>query len=408
MTRPEETSIAERWSLLREALNEAQRRLLLGVEAKILGDRGISVVARATNSSRATVRAGLDDIRDLVGGNDDTVDPGDPVVYRPSVRVRREGAGRKSLREKFPDLVPTLMKLVEPEHVLGRLSPLLWATKTREKLVQELCAHEYQVSGSAVLDLLREESFRVDRAYKPRLDPNWPEPHDQFAFVSQRVALAQNEGQPVVAIELFRVLRSAPITDGAASFTAGLRRRYNYQFEDEDPEPRRDGQCEVCGATQHQPGEVALPSSETIDFAVVALEQWWKRAVTVSSQRAGRLVLVVAGLAGNEPAMRQLRVRLSVARASMQTRLEVLHVPAGIRRWRQVNRKYTLATNDYVVDRTLERHEITLEFPGTPRHLLHLVRDASQSSIDADPRLGERRGVDPFEQFQSWNYEVAG
>ena len=54
--------IGQRWEVMREALDERQRRLLVGVEAKVLGRGGVSAVAVATGVSRTTILAGLNEI----------------------------------------------------------------------------------------------------------------------------------------------------------------------------------------------------------------------------------------------------------------------------------------------------------------------------------------------------------
>ena len=50
--------IKMRYDLLNSALGEKQRRLYLAVEAKALGRGGVSQVARATGTSRATMTGG--------------------------------------------------------------------------------------------------------------------------------------------------------------------------------------------------------------------------------------------------------------------------------------------------------------------------------------------------------------
>src|ERR1700690_4413072 len=81
-------------------LDERERRLWAGVEAEHSED-GIAAVERTTGLSRTTIRAGRDELR---GG----LDP-DAVV-----NVRRGRAGRPSIEEKKPNLVPTLESLVDP------------------------------------------------------------------------------------------------------------------------------------------------------------------------------------------------------------------------------------------------------------------------------------------------------
>jgi hypothetical protein len=60
-------------------LNERQRRLLMGAEARLLGRGGVRAVARAARVSETTVRKGVDE---LESGEE------------PLGRVRRPGGGR--------------------------------------------------------------------------------------------------------------------------------------------------------------------------------------------------------------------------------------------------------------------------------------------------------------------------
>src|SRR5215207_9165217 len=81
-------------------LDERQRRLLLGAEARALGHGGIRAVARAAGVREATVSLGVDEL-----------DSG----AAPLGRVRRRGGGRKSLSELDTGLLPALLALVEPD-----------------------------------------------------------------------------------------------------------------------------------------------------------------------------------------------------------------------------------------------------------------------------------------------------
>jgi hypothetical protein len=74
--------IAQKWETLAPLLNERQRRLWAGVEARAVGRGGIAMVARATDMSRSTVGHGLAELDAGVAVSD---------------RVRRPGAGRKQL-----------------------------------------------------------------------------------------------------------------------------------------------------------------------------------------------------------------------------------------------------------------------------------------------------------------------
>ncbi len=57
--------VGRRWEVMHKALDERQRRLLVAVEAKVLGRGGVTAVARATGVSRTTILVGLNEIEAL-------------------------------------------------------------------------------------------------------------------------------------------------------------------------------------------------------------------------------------------------------------------------------------------------------------------------------------------------------
>src|SRR6266496_4064130 len=62
MQHPMTQTIAAKFAILKPLLDERARRLWAAVEARALGRGGISQVAEATGLSRATVRAGLQEL----------------------------------------------------------------------------------------------------------------------------------------------------------------------------------------------------------------------------------------------------------------------------------------------------------------------------------------------------------
>jgi len=57
-----EASVATRFAAISPHLNERQRRLWVGSEARALGRGGVSLVARATGISRPTVHKALEEL----------------------------------------------------------------------------------------------------------------------------------------------------------------------------------------------------------------------------------------------------------------------------------------------------------------------------------------------------------
>ena len=112
-------------------LDERQRRLVMGAEARSLGHGGIRLVARAAGVREATVSLGAAEL-----------DSG----AEPLGRVRRPGGGRKRAADLDPGLLPALLALVEPDERGDPMSPLRWTTKSTRNLADELtrqglCGH---------------------------------------------------------------------------------------------------------------------------------------------------------------------------------------------------------------------------------------------------------------------------
>src|SRR5947209_10244921 len=108
----------KRYTLAAGTLDERGRRTLAAAEALAVGWGGITLVARATGLSRATIGLGVKELRGTV------------AVAAPG-RVRRPGGGRKKTVAKDPSVLADLERLVEPTARGDPQSPLRWTSKAR-------------------------------------------------------------------------------------------------------------------------------------------------------------------------------------------------------------------------------------------------------------------------------------
>src|SRR6266536_4346436 len=110
--------LSMRFEVLLPHLNERQRRLLLGAEARLLGHGGVRAVAQVAGVSETTVRRGVFELEE---GQD-------PF---PDGRARREGGGRRSAAELDAGLVPALLALVEPDERGEGQARMWWSTPSQ-------------------------------------------------------------------------------------------------------------------------------------------------------------------------------------------------------------------------------------------------------------------------------------
>lgn len=141
---------------MRVALDERQRRLLVAVEAKVLGRGGVSAVAAATGVSRSTIMAGLDELEVM-----ELVDQAAPERPAPLIRMRRAGAGRKKIEVKDETLVTDLLALVDPLTRGDPQSALRWTCKSLRTLAEQLRASGHSVSHVVVGQLLKGQGYSL-------------------------------------------------------------------------------------------------------------------------------------------------------------------------------------------------------------------------------------------------------
>ena len=144
-------------------------------------------MAKITGVSRKRIIAGL---KDLAAP---PLDPG---------RVRRKGGGRRPITETDGTIVEDLKHLVEPVTMGDPMRPLMWVSKSQEKLADELVALGHDVSPNTVGRLLVDElaySRQVNR--KTHEGSSHPDRNAQFEHINAHVKAAQAAGQPVISVD---------------------------------------------------------------------------------------------------------------------------------------------------------------------------------------------------------------
>ena len=131
----DEAAIRLRWDAVGSQLDQRGRRLFAAAEVRTAGRGGLAIVLKITGLALSTINRGK---RDL---------DAQPL---PKGQVRRAGGGRRPLRENDPRLVPALKRLVEPATLGDPMRPLIWVSKSMEKLAATLTQMGHPISADSV------------------------------------------------------------------------------------------------------------------------------------------------------------------------------------------------------------------------------------------------------------------
>jgi hypothetical protein len=306
--------LAAKFGAIFPHLDERQRRLLMGAEARALGHGGIRLVARAAGVREATVSLGVDEL-----------DSG----AEPLGRARRPGGGRKRAADVDPGLRPALLALVEPDERGDPMSPLRWTTKSTRKLAAELTAQGHKVSADTVGDLLRGEGFSLQGNAKTIEGKQHPDRDAQFHYINEQVKAHQAAGEPVVSVDTKKKELAGQFKNAGREWRPKGQpvATHTHDFpQDSLGKAVPYGVYDITGNT----GWVSVGTDhDTAAFAVESIRRWWKAAGSSDYPLARRLLITAD--AGGSNGYRTRAWKAELAALAVETGLEIscCHFPPG-------------------------------------------------------------------------------
>lgn len=327
-------------------LDERQRRLVLGAEARALGHGGIRRVARAVGVAESTVSRGVGEL-----------DAGDA----PLGRTRRQGGGRKRMADLDPGLLPALLALVEPDTRGDPMSPLRWTTKSTRKLAEELTRQGWRISADTVAGLLRGQGFSLQANAKTLEGAQHPDRDAQFRYLNEQVKDHQASGDPVISVDAKKKELVGPYKNNGRQWRpAGEPERVNtHDFLD-----RQTGKAIPYGIydLSANTGWVSVGCDhDTAAFAVASIRRWWSGRGAGDYPAARRLLITADAGGSNGYRARAWKTELTALAAETGLDITVCHLPPGTSKWNRIeHRLFSHITLNWR-GRPLTSHQVIVE-----------------------------------------------
>jgi hypothetical protein len=320
----DEASVRCQYELLRPSLDERGRRLFAASQVRALGYGGLSLVARATGIAPSTIGRGLKEL--------------DQGATR-SDRQRRPGGGRKRLVETDATLESDLLSLIGPMTLGCPERPLLWVSKSLEKLAVALRAMGHTVSANTVRRLLRHLGFSRQGNAKANEGRGHPDRDAQFNHINARVLEFQAADQPVISVdtkkkELIGNYKNA----GTEWRPEGHPRRVNVH----DFENKELGKAIPYGVydVADNSGWVSIGvTHDTAQFAVNAVRLWWEKMGRGRYPGADRVMITADGGGSNGSRVRLWKRELQALADDTGLTISVCHYPPGTSKWNKIEHR---------------------------------------------------------------------
>ena len=313
-----------RWEADGSKRDERGRRLFAASEARAAGWGGLEAVSTITGIARSTIGRGLDDLN---------------LPPLPPGRVRREGGGARLLSERDATLLQDLRRLVESATRGDPVRPLLWVSKSLDKLSAGLAEMGHSVSPNSVRKLLTELGYSRQANRKTDEGSSHPDRNAQFDYINAEVLAAQAADQPVISV------------DTKKKELVG-----NYRNAGSDWRPKGDPRrVTVHDFVDKQIGKVAPYgvydvtadaawvslgiTRDTAEFAVASIRMWLEKMWRQRYPNARELTVTADCGGSNAPRTRLWKLELQKFADETGLTLKVRHYPPGTSKWNKIEHR---------------------------------------------------------------------
>ncbi len=317
-------AIRRRWNDVGSKLDERRRRLFAAGDFRAAGRGGLEAVAKITGYARSTLGRGL---KQLDGG---------PF---PAGRVRQPGGGRRSLARRDATLIEDLRRIVEPATLGDPVRPLLWVSKSHDKLAAALSEMGHKISATSMRRLLPTLGFSRQTNRKADEGSKHPDRDAQFEHINAHVVERQAAGQPVISVDTKKKELVGNYKNGGSDYRpkGDPQRVKVHDFEDKEL-----GKVVPYGVydVAANIGFVSVGiNADTAEFAVAAVRCWFDKMGRERYPDPRELTITADSGGSNGSHVRLWKIELQKFADATGMIVHVHHYPPGTSKWNKIEHR---------------------------------------------------------------------
>jgi len=236
-------------------------------------------------------------------------------------------------------LIENLRRVVEPATLGDPVRPLLWVSKSHDKLAAALREMGHKISATSVKRLLPTLGF--SRQYNRKADEGskHPDRDAQFEHINAQVVERQAAGQPVISVDTKKKELVGNYKNGGSDYRPkGDPQRVNvHDFEDKEL-----GKVVPYGVydVAANSGFVSVGiNADTAEFAVAAVRRWFDQMGRERYPDARELTITADGGGSNGSRVRLWKVELQKFADATGMVVHVHHYPPGTSKWNKIEHR---------------------------------------------------------------------
>jgi hypothetical protein len=305
-------------------LDERTRRIMAVTEAMSLGFGGVSAVSRACGLSRKAIHKGMHELAE-----------GKPLVGR----IRRPGAGRKSITVSDPELVQTLEGLIDEQTRGDPESALRWICKSTRAIAEELGEQKHPVSHVKVAQILHDLDYSLQSNRKTEEGEDHPDRDAQFRHINLTVKRCLRQGIPVISVDTKKKELIGNYLNAGRQWRASGQPVHvqGHDFPGKDvPRAFPYGIYDIG----RNAGFVNVGTDhDTGAFAVASIRGWWRWKGRGLYPDAKVILITADGGGSNGWRLRLWKLELQKFADQSGLGIAVCHFPPGTSKWNKIEHR---------------------------------------------------------------------
>jgi len=315
-------------------LNEKQKRLFLGIIASEIGHGGIAFVKSVSGVARQTIVNGADE-----AGLDPVHDEANDQIM--TDRIRKPGAGRKPLTEKYPDLHEKIQSLIDKDTYGDPEKPLVWTTWSVRKIAEKLLeCFGYNIHFTSVGKELEAMGYSRQQNQKMcQIGNQHPDRDAQFRYINDTAEQFLEAGVPVISIDTKKKENIGNFKNNGSEYRPKGNPRPVLDHDFPLPELGKVSPYGVY-VLNNNTGFINLGvSHDTPEFAGKSVRVWWNTIGKNTFPDAKKLYVTCDN--GGSNGSRIWLFKHYLQNISNETGLEihVSHFPPGTSKWNKIEHR---------------------------------------------------------------------
>ena len=381
-------------------LNERQVRLAAAVEARSLGDGGVSAVAQRTGIARGTIHRGLEELK------------APPRTFAHE-QVRVSGGGRKRLAVQHPWIVKRLKALLASSTRGDPMSPLLWTCQSTQQLARALSKEQTRISPDTVGRLLTEMDYSLQANLKTLEEgANHPDRDRQFRYLNERVRRCVQQGDPAISVDTKKKELIGRYQNKGRRWRPQGRPEHVKVHDFIDPDEGKAIPYGIYDEARNHGWVNVGRDHDTASFAVASIRRWWRAMGSQAYPQARQLLICADSGGSNGYRVRLWKVELQALADDLGVGVTVCHLPPGTSKWNKIEDRLFSHISMNWRGRPLVSHEVVVKLIGATM---------TKTGLKVKARLDKRKyplkvkvtneqmralNIEPHAFHGEWNYTI--